>query len=126
MIAACIRNDVPADHDGVAGKTLGVRAFGFDQVGYKRANCLLAVVIESGWVPDRLVVGERTEAGVEVVIARVDQFDWDNANAEQPPDLLMSGGVAAHTVSGIECVTTEKSVAGAFEAEVFGNVDDFK
>ena len=41
-------------------------------------------------------------------------------------DLLVAGGVAAHAVAGVERVAAEEGVAGAFEAEVLGDVDDFE
>ena len=61
-----------------------------------------------------------------MVVAGVDQFERDHAAAEQAADLLMAGGVAAHAVAGEERVAAEEGVAGAFEAEVFGDVDNFE
>ena len=92
--------------------------FDCDQIRHVLAERPLAVVVERGRIPDRLAGGERAEAGVEVVVAGVDQFHRNHAAAEHAADLLMAGGVAAHAVAGVQRVAAEERVAGAFEAEV--------
>ena len=61
-----------------------------------------------------------------MIVAGVDEFDGNHAATEQPADLLMAGGVAAHAIAGVERVAAEERVAGAFEAEVFGDFDDLE
>ena len=90
------------------------------------ANRALAVVVERRRIPDRFAVGERAEAGVEMVVAGVDELDRNHAAAEHAADLLMAGRVAPHAVAGVERVAAEEGVAGAFEAEVFRHIDDFE
>src|SRR5262249_8031316 len=73
-----------------------------------------------------LIGGKRTEARVEVIVARVDELDGNHAAADHAADLLVAGGIAPHAVAGVKRVAVEESVAGAFEAEVGRHIDDLK
>ena len=99
---------------------------GFDQIRHVLADCELAVFVEGGRIPNCFAVGERAEAGVEMIVAGVDELDGNHAATEHAADLLVAGRVASHAVAGVERVAAEEGVAGAFEAEVFGHFDDFK
>jgi hypothetical protein len=126
FIATRVRDHAPADDNRVAAKTLGLGMFGLDQFFDVLANGALAVLIERGRIPNCFVIGERAEAGVEVIIAGIDELDRNHTAAEFAADLLMAGGVTSHAIAGVEGVAAEECVAGAFKAEVFRHLDDFE
>ena len=70
--------------------------------------------------------GQRAEAGIEVVVIRIDQFHGNDAAAEHFADLLMAARVAANAIAGKERVAAEQGVAGAFEVKSLGHVFDFE
>mgnify|MGYP001794965287 CR=1 FL=1 len=78
-----------------------------DQIGHVIADRPLPVFIERGREPDCAAVGQRTEAGVDVVKARIDQTDRNDGAVEN----LADGPVRTHI--GEDCVTAKKSSASA-------------
>ena len=75
----------------------------------------LAVVVEGRRIIDRHAGRQRTEAGVEVVVTRIDQFQRDHAAAQQVADLLMTADRRANAIAGQQRVAAEQGVAGPFE-----------
>src|SRR5947207_4119533 len=70
--------NVLAQYNCVAGKVR--RFFGghFDQVRNMMANCPLRILVEGRRIPNGAPFGQRTETGVQMVIAVLDQFDRED------------------------------------------------
>ena len=73
-VAARLHDDVPPDHDGVARKPQRVGVAHRDRFGDELADDAAAVVVERGRIVECAAIVQRAEAGVEVVEARIDQF----------------------------------------------------
>ena len=63
------------------------------------ADGALAVFVERRRKPDRAAIGQRTEAGIEMIKARIDQFDRDDETAQHIRDRAMRLDVGAKFVT---------------------------
>src|SRR2546423_13532409 len=96
-----------------------------DQIAEMVANRALAVFVECLWKPEGAAVGQRTEAGVDVVKARINQFDGNDEAAEQVRDGAMRVDVGTEFVAAEQNVAAEECVPLAFEIKVLRQPDDF-
>ena len=85
-----------------------------------RSASTAAVVVERVGVIDRLAGGQRAEAGVEVVEARVDQLQRQDLDAEPLAEPLVAPHVAADAVAGEQRLAAEQGVAGPLEVAALG------
>ena len=69
------------EDNSVAAKNRRLFFGDIDQVRNVIANGALAVFIESRREPHRAAVGQRTEAGVEMIKPRIDQLDRNDKAA---------------------------------------------
>src|SRR5205814_582804 len=99
------QNDFAAEDDGVAGKMDSFFRRNVDQVAEMIADRALAVFVERVGKPKRATVRQRTEAGIDVIKTRIDQFHRDHETAEDVRDGAMRVNV------GPKFVATEKHVA---------------
>src|SRR5881227_1762186 len=83
-----------------------------------------AVVVEGAGIPDGLAVLEGTEAGVQVVIVRIDEFKRQHFASQSVAEPLLAFDLAANAVAGDERFATEEGVAGALEEAAFRQVLD--
>ncbi len=83
--ADVVEEDGGADVDGVAGEAEGVGLGDADAPGFGVAglDLLLRWGVEGGWVVHEVAVGERAEAGVEVIEAGVDEAEGDDLDAPE-------------------------------------------
>ena len=75
------QNDVAIEHNGVAGKVCGFFRCHIDQIAQMIPNCALSVFIERRRKPNCPAIRQRTKTGIDVIKARIDQFDRDNKTA---------------------------------------------
>jgi len=80
------QNDVAAEHDGVAGKMDRFFFGHVNQIAQMLANRALAVFIECLREPERAAIGQRAEAGIDVIEARIDKLDRNDKTSEQVRD----------------------------------------
>src|SRR4029450_8703253 len=84
-----------------------------------RSNGPLSVLIKRRWKPDRSAIGQRAKTGVEMIEPRIDQLDRDAEAAQHLRHRAMRLDIAAKFVPAKKRVLAEKSVAFAFEIQVF-------
>src|SRR5712664_1184828 len=83
------------------------------------ANCALAVFIERGRKPKRGTVRQRAKAGVEMIEARIDQFDRDYETAKDIRQAAMRLNVGTKFVTAEQRIPAKKRVAFALEVKIF-------
>ena len=120
--AAGVGDDRLAHHDRIAGKTPRFVAIDFNQIGHVLGQRPLAVFVKGRRIVDGSIDRERTEAGVEVIVIGVDQFERDYANAEQFSNLLLTPSVAAYAIAREQRFTAEQGIARSLEVSLLGDV----
>ena len=83
--------------------------------GIRSAEDRAAVVVEGAGVVDRRVLGQRAEAGVEVIEPGIDQLQRQDLDAEPLADPVVAPRVAPEPVAGEERLAAEEGVARPLE-----------
>src|SRR5579864_7831873 len=101
-------NRVATERDRLLGRNL-------DQPLNTSAQDRTTVIVERPRVIDRFVLGQRAEAGIEMIEARVDQLQGQYLNPQVRADPEMTAGIAPETIAREERLATKKRVAGPLE-----------
>jgi hypothetical protein len=126
--ADLVEDDGAAYVDGVAGEAECV-FHGYDDslFGWVEGFDLFdGSLVESFGEIHHIAAFERSEAGVEVVEARVDEVEWGDLDVPRIAEGLVAGDEAAGAIACPEAGTVgaEESVAFAFERGGAGDVED--
>src|SRR6266481_1958002 len=81
--------NVLAQDNCVTGKVRCFLGGHFDQIGNMLANCPLRILVEGRRIPNGAPFGERTETGVQMVIAVLDQFDREDQAVQELCELVV-------------------------------------
>jgi hypothetical protein len=79
------------------------------------ANRPLAIFVKSSRKPHRPAISQRTETGVDVIKARIDQFDGNNQAPEHVGDCAMRIDIGSEFVAAKQRVAGEERIALAFK-----------
>ena len=113
--ASGIGHHARTDHHGIAGERFRLRFVDFDQTRNLGLQHLPAIVVEGAGVVDRGLAIDRAEAGIEVVIVRIDQLERQNASLDQLTDLLLRDRITPDVVSAEERFAAREGIPRAFE-----------
>ena len=117
-----VDDDVQPVADEVQPEGPRVGLVGLDGVRVQPAHDVLAGLVEGGRVPGDVGVVERREAGVQVVVAGVDQAQRDDLDAQDARGLGVRGHLGAEAGAGEHPVADDDEVALAL-VDVLG-LDD--
>src|SRR5690606_17744011 len=87
---------------------------------------LQSVPIERRRVVDGGVRIERAEAGIEVIVVVIHQFQGDHAARKHGSQLLMAARIATDAVAGKERFAAKEGIAGPFEGILLWQALDLK
>src|SRR5205809_1991122 len=83
------------------------------------ADCALAIFVEGKRKPKRAAVWQRAKTGIQVIKARINQFDRDHQAAEHVCYGPMRLNVRSKFVAAKEHVAAKERIAFAFEIKIF-------
>src|SRR5581483_9150647 len=127
QLAAQLRAAAVDDHrlahdDGVAGETYCLVRLHGQKSGNMALDHSTAIGVEGAWEIDGLPRSERAEARIEMIEARIDQFERQYQALQHFAQVLVSGNITANAVAGKENRPAKEGVASAFEIEIFRQV----
>src|SRR6478735_3698657 len=96
-----------------------------DQAWDVIADGALAVFIESGREPNGAAIGERTEASIDVIKARIDQLDRNHQTVQDIRDAAMRADIGAKFVAAKKRVTGKERVTFSLKKLIVRQPDNF-
>ncbi len=97
-----------------------------DEIWDRLAQYSPAITVERQGIVNGYVGTQRTKAGVQMVVTRLDQFQRHHAAAEHFAELLVDPNVAANAVTAKEGIATRQGIAGTLETRLDFQIIDAK